>query len=257
MGKAFLYGNGGAGLNFKVVACASAEALPATARENTIAVLTATAINGYIFSSTEPTEPAEGMVWIITGTSSAVAFSASKKNPVMIYPLSAKQYVGGAWVNLSAMSYQNGSWVDWWDGALFDNGDICEDVTGGWERKAYGGSTGGSVTIGDTIAVAYSGSSVAVCAGTVDMDPALLKDYSYIKADVTLSNAGSGPKGTLAVVADYSLGSSGLNDKFIAYEQKTAAGDYELTLPISDIDEGYILLTAFQVKMDVRKIWLE
>ena len=107
------FGGGGAGLNFKVIACASAEDLPDSARENTIAVITETAINGYIFSSTEPTAPAEGMVWFLTGTGSRVAFSASKKNPVMVYPLSAKQYVGGAWVNLSAMSYQNGQWVDW------------------------------------------------------------------------------------------------------------------------------------------------
>ena len=107
------FGGGGAGLNFKVIACASAEDLPDSARENTIAVITETAINGYIFSSTEPTAPAEGMVWFLTGTGSRVAFSASKKNPVMVYPLSAKQYVGGAWVDVPAKSYQNGAWVDW------------------------------------------------------------------------------------------------------------------------------------------------
>lgn len=55
----------------------------------------------------------EGTVWFPVGTSSPVAFSATKKNPVMVYPLSAKQHVSGAWVDKEAESYQGGEWHDW------------------------------------------------------------------------------------------------------------------------------------------------
>ena len=55
---------------------------------------------------------AEYDVWFLIGTSSTVAFNATKKNPIMVYPRSAKQYVGGAWVNKTAKIYQGGVWAD-------------------------------------------------------------------------------------------------------------------------------------------------
>lgn len=55
----------------------------------------------------------EGTVWISTGTSSTVPFNALKKNNITVYPMSAKQYVNGAWVNKTAKTYQGGKWVDW------------------------------------------------------------------------------------------------------------------------------------------------
>ena len=55
----------------------------------------------------------EGMVWFYTGASSTVKFNALKKNNITVYPLVAKQYVSGAWVDKTAKSYQNGAWVDW------------------------------------------------------------------------------------------------------------------------------------------------
>lgn len=126
MGIVFLHGNGGSGggggLNFKVVG----NPQPASPSENTIWLNTDAPITGYEFSATEPAEPVEGMVWITIGATSPVAFSAQKKNSVMVYPLSAEQYVSGAWVDVTAKSYQNGAWVDW----------ICDLYVDGSEWKA-------------------------------------------------------------------------------------------------------------------------
>jgi hypothetical protein len=58
---------------------------------------------------------ATGQVWISTGSSSPAQFNSLKKNNITLCPLSAKQYVGGAWVDKTAKSYQNGAWVDWWN----------------------------------------------------------------------------------------------------------------------------------------------
>lgn len=118
-------GGGGASLNFKVVGGTTA---PSNPKENTIWVNTDTEVTGYVFGSTEPETTANGMVWVATGTQSGVAFNALKKNGVMVYPVSAKQYIGGAWVKKTAKSYQGGAWVDW-SKDLFNNGAVCEFST--------------------------------------------------------------------------------------------------------------------------------
>lgn len=133
MGEAFLYGaGGGAALNYKVVGGTSEPAAPS---ENTIWINTNATITGHVFSATEPESPSEGMVWISTGTDSEVAFSATKENPIMLYPMSAAQYISGTWVAVSAKSYQNGSWVNWIR-YLYNTGNECEEITGGWVSKA-------------------------------------------------------------------------------------------------------------------------
>lgn len=68
-------------------------------------------------------EPADGVVWIQTGTASSASFNALKKNGIQVYPISAKQYIGGTWVDMTAKIYQNGTWVDWINTImLYDNG---------------------------------------------------------------------------------------------------------------------------------------
>lgn len=119
-------GGGSGGLNFKVVGGTSE---PTSPKENTIWVNTDTGITSYIFSATEPESPVEGMVWISTGTSSFVGFNALKKNAIQVYPLSAKQYVSGAWVDVTAQSYQNGEWVYWYL-AIVQNGVAKVDFSG-------------------------------------------------------------------------------------------------------------------------------
>jgi len=121
-------GGGSGGLNFKVIP----NPQPSTAKENTIWVNT-NKINNYYFSATEPGNVVDYDVWISTGTESSIAFNALKKNGIQVYPISAKQYVGGAWVDVTAKSYQGGEWVDWWNGELYIAGDEFMHVTGGWD----------------------------------------------------------------------------------------------------------------------------
>ena len=120
---------GGLMLNFKVV---GGTAEPASPKENTIWFNTDAKITSWVFRANEPENPTEGMVWITTGKTSLIEFNALKKNSIQVYPMSAKQYVGGAWVEREAKSYQNGAWVDWWNGELFQDGNQYTSVTGGW-----------------------------------------------------------------------------------------------------------------------------
>ena len=137
-------GGGGASLNFAVVGGTSE---PANPTENTIWINTDAEITSWIFSAEEPSPAEEGMVWFRVGTSSAVTFNALKKNNIQIYPISAKQYISGAWVSVNAESYQGGEWKAWIV-YLYNNGDECENVSGGFEGQAFkpSGVTSSSIT---------------------------------------------------------------------------------------------------------------
>lgn len=142
--------SGGGGLNFRVIGGTSA---PSNPNENTIWVNTATTITGWTFSASEPEKPATGMVWISTVTSSPAEFNALKKNSIMVCPVSAKQYAGGAWAEKNAKIYKNGAWVDWakW---LYNNG-----VWGNGTALTKA-SSGGSPT------VTYNTESIKVICGS-------------------------------------------------------------------------------------------
>ena len=140
---------GAAGLNFEVFGGTSK---PTNPKENTIWVNTNTDISEWVFSSEQPKKPVKGMVWFQTGTSATTAFNALKKNSVMVYPLYAKQYVDGAWVDRTAKSYQNGDWVEW----LTDF--ILVDTNGVRDGYTKLGATNTTCTVNsNNIVVKYSG----------------------------------------------------------------------------------------------------
>jgi len=147
MAKGFKHGGGGsaaASLNFKVVGGAYSPSAPA---ENTIWVKTTEEITGWVISPVEPVV-GEGKVWITVGTASDGGFNALKKNVLMVYPIGAKQYVDGAWVNKAAAIYQDGQWRGFSVQALYlyQPGDTCGGVTGGYVAEARKETTTGSYT---------------------------------------------------------------------------------------------------------------
>lgn len=133
-------GSSGIGLNFEIV---GGTTQPTNPKENTIWVNTDVEISGWIFSVTEPESPVEGMVWNAIGTSSTTDFNALKNNGIQVYPISAKQYVGGAWVNVDAASYQDGKWVNWCI-YLFDGSTLTKSygTFGNPNKYTYYSTTG-------------------------------------------------------------------------------------------------------------------
>lgn len=108
---------------------------PTNPTKNMIWVQTENAIGKVHFSGVEPSSVNDNDIWIYTGNGSSVAFDAIKiGNDTMntVYPISAKQYVSGAWVDKTAKIWQNGAWNDWFTGELFKNGNDFEPVSGGW-----------------------------------------------------------------------------------------------------------------------------
>lgn len=85
---------------------------PVNPKEKMIWVETNAEITGWTFSATEPGGQ-EGLVWFLIGSSSQVAFSATKDNPIMVYPIKARQYINNSWEEKNARTYQDNTWVKW------------------------------------------------------------------------------------------------------------------------------------------------
>lgn len=226
-----MVGGGGASLNFKIV---GGTVQPENPKENTILVDTDTTITGWSFSAAQPENPTEGMVWFATGTSSAVEFNALKRNGIHVYPISAKQYVSGAWVDKTAMIYQHGVWnpLVVWDGELYFYGNQYEDVTGGW------GSDGYYYTAGSAISAPsfaddhmYSNVSAAVFSGT--MNAIDLTNISTITFHVNVTTKGSASTGyfTCYVSPDKKVDSGNRYAKV----STDVAGEMDLIMDVSGI----------------------
>lgn len=185
LGRTNTGGGGSGGLNFQVIGGTTA---PSNPKENMIWVNTSTKITSYIFSATQPTGSA-GTVWIFTGSYSSAEFNALKKNGIMVYPSSAKQYVNGVWVSKTAKVYQNGAWVDLWDGHLLNGANKFELVTGGWKSattcKMYtsqGGNATGKATFNSNGIVFGDDTTIVNTANKIDMT-----NYSKLKFTISAS----------------------------------------------------------------------
>ena len=223
---------GGAGLNFKVVG----NPQPSNPVENTVWIDTDTPITSYIFSAAQPAGE-EGMVWIATGTTSTVEFNALKKNGITVYPMGAKQYVSGAWVDKTAKSYKNGEWVEWIpEGMLYYRGNECDPVTGGWSAfVGYSDSyTLGSYTEGsDRITLKLNGDKKCVSAA-----PANKIDLT--KASTLIVNVKRVPSEANHGLYVTSVRSNSSCDKAVAKLEELKVG--ENVLDVSSLNGSYYIV---------------
>lgn len=198
-------GGSSAALNFKVVGGTTE---PTSLSENMIWVNTDAEITNWFFSAEEPESPTEGMVWFSTGTTSLIEFNALKKNGIMVYPMSTKQYIGGAWVDVTAKTYQNGAWVD--TGLyLVQSGVDITSLTGGWQDATWGQSVSDWVyptpTFSDgAMSISYSGSKLG-CWGKSTINGIDLTDIKsiVITCDATAKGNSYSTSGMNATISMY------------------------------------------------------
>lgn len=246
-------GGGGTALNFRVVGGTTAPANPA---ENCIWVNTETPITSWIFSAEESSPAEAGMVWFPIGTSSPVEFNALKKNGIQVYPLSAKQYVGGAWVAVTAKSYQGGAWVDWIT-YLYKDGEFFEDLTGTLS-KIFSSAGSATLTLNETNIYFYSagGNGIYAFANLFDLSgksklccECKLTGSGTYAADVRVMSTKSVTSFSSGIVAQ----SYGVKDNAI----------HVIEVDISAIDSGYIGFSGTIASgsdncyFTIYKMWLE
>lgn len=113
IGKTNAGGGSGNVLNFDVKRYATeAKLLEDTPKENTIGIISTTEMTGWIIDANQPENLTQGMVWISNKSYMNVSFNALKKNGIQVYPLSARQYVSGAWEDTPTKIYQNDRWLE-------------------------------------------------------------------------------------------------------------------------------------------------
>ena len=251
-------GGGGSALNFKVIAVSSELLLPATAKENTIAVITTAAITSYVFATTAPTSPTEGMVWFATGKASTVGFNAIKRNGLWVYPTGCQQYVSGAWVAKTAKTYMSGAWVDWtrW---LYNNGDEVTSVTGGWESINEGQVTTAKGT--DRITITQISPYNYFCSCLHTADKIDLSQYVTLYCKLNLKSIVK--TGTnLGVCVGINTGTPNAVDAYKNYmtlnTRTTTIGTQTVACDISSImTSAYVEISEAASNLDVFNLWLE
>lgn len=144
MGQCFLYGNGSAGAGLTIV---SGLTEPVKPKENMIWVKSDKAGKKYVFAEDAPEAPAEGLIW----------FSATGDGIIT----QANVYADGAWNRVDAYMYLSGAWVHIASAVvyLYNKGDTCDAVSGGWEAAAWYINSG---AIGSPPRLTYGDSSLAV-----------------------------------------------------------------------------------------------
>ena len=242
----------GVELNFDVVGGTSQ---PSNPKENTIWVNTSKTITDWVFSATQPTA-ASGRVWISTATSSTVKFNALKKNSIMVYPLSAKQYVSGAWVDKAARNYHGGAWVTWWSGELYDSGNEYTAFTDGWKATTFAGSTKVTKdTTSMTIKTDY-GDDALYCSKKID-----LTNFSqFVVTGKSFRNNGSAERraGNTKICIWSAIGSSASSNRAAYTDYPAEDYDGELKLNVANLTGEYYVgvFAGRYYSVTVRKVKL-
>ena len=237
------------GLNFNLVGGLTQ---PADLKENTIWVNTGDKITGWALSFGAPAEPYEGMVWIMTGTGSKVAFNALKKNTLMVYPTACKQFVNGAWNNVTAKSYIGGEWVDWRAYLFIENGG--QQVP--WVFKALNTKVSNVSEKNGAIVFEYSAVDNSYLA-TGTEDPEDLSGFTKLCFDLEVRTNYTSGGGEFTIGVTSKQVNAEYNNTFIASE-KPAADSVRKTIKVdvSGITSGYVSAYGI-VNATIYNVWRE
>lgn len=244
-------GDSAGGLNFTVNQYTSTPT--GTVSENTIGVVTSTAISDWVMSATRPTGAA-GLVWIELAAASDVAFSAIDEKTVMVYPKSVKQYRSGAWNNCDAYIYQNG-WKQFSNDCYFLFSSSGQAVA---FSAGEGGFKLGSTSIGTTIAISAkctseqgSDTQFVFSDTAFDLSPYTTLAIDYTGAGTTKTYSaglvvGVSSSGSPTVAYSGGTISSALAQNTVAVASGSSGLSGTLTVDISSVNQsGYIVAGMF------------
>lgn len=156
----------GATLNFEVI---GGTTQPSSPKNNTIWVNTSTSITSWNLSVDQPSNPVNGMVWIAISYNAKTTFNLIENNPITISLASCYQYTSNKWVKKVSKIYKNNTWVPL-RLHVYDNGDQCSSITGGWQTYNSGGSISFQST-GVQLTGTTSGGTYIYTKNTIDFTP--------------------------------------------------------------------------------------
>lgn len=172
---------GGAGATLVIMTADHEAMLPASAKEDTIAVICAG--SGTVYVQEAIPEAAEGDIWI-TAEDKVYDINLVKKGSIMIGIGNVYQYTEGEWTEKDAYIFRDGKWQHVWNKVLYENGKL----TGKVEHFEMLSPTTCKVTYGDSyiqcMTKAGSASEVYAVFGPVD-----LTDMTTLTANGTYPKA--------------------------------------------------------------------
>lgn len=211
--------------------------------ENGIVVITSEQPTSHVFSEDEPT-PEQGMVWFRTGTSSPLAFEPFKGYAFKVYPVMCYQYINREWKERSSGIYQGGNWK-YFNKFLFNNGDTCNWITGGWTSEDATSMFGypiAGVSIGNTLGVNTQSTQNYNISGALSTVNKI--DFSEIDA-IRVKGTISGYSGSAACVLYISSVRGNANQNVAFWPVATKGGSFEFIQDVSSYDgEYYVCLGA-------------
>lgn len=271
-------GGGGSdtSVNFRVI---GSPTRPDTAKDNDIWVETSEPIRGWEISEDVeiPTTDTsrgvtQGFVHIAgTYVDAYDAKSSDGFNKMIVVPsgsysgtvytklVKCKQYRNNRWYRVNAYIYHpNVGWTQFSVDRvyLYKNGDQCTALTGGWEKKAYGGST--TYVRFNTGNIELESPTATVIVGLKNTTQTFLADYDYIcmLADISYRDEKT-PSGYVGLLSTYTLGTSGIDSKWIARTRSGDGTNVTVSAKISDVSSGYVGVGAYQSITKVYSVWLE
>lgn len=252
-----LHGFGGGeekDLNFEVV---GGTTNPINPTENMIWINTDVVdIPAYYFQVEQPENMSDGDVWFISDSYGAgvTAFNLSKNNTVMVYPFEVNQMINGTLVVKQAKIWQNNEWVDFTPVSLYlyNSGDNCIDITGGWESKALpNAALSVSDITGGVKIIQYTSGGTGVYK---TKNKVSLKGYNslFFTGTINRPNAYTGNPMGIRIYSDMGSNvSANVVAEYIPPVKENNIFDDVLMIDISTLNESYYI--AFFITSDNNK----
>lgn len=250
IGRTNAGGSGGGGLNLKVV---GGTTQPANPRENTIWVHTTTTITSYVLSPTQPETGTEGLVWLKTADT-GVEINVGRKNAVLLHLASGMLYTGDAWENVECSAFSNGIWTQFsfLRIYLYNAGNQCEALTGGWAITNHGGGT--SKLLDDYIQVSHNDGSNRI-SNIHTKSKVNISGYSKLCAQLEVSEASSSFGITFGLGSSTGLDGGKMTvSTFIA---KPSDGPTIVSVDISSAKSNYVIFYARSSTAKITAVWFE
>lgn len=245
-------GTGGFGLNLKIV---NGTTMPSNPRENTVWVNTTTRITSYAFSYTQPETVSEGLLWLkISNLDSGVEVDVGKKNSVKLNLTFAALYTGSAWKNVECFVFYKGEWkqFSFLRTYLYNAGDQCTALTGGWGITNHGGGT--SKLLDDYIEVSHSTGSNRI-SNIHTKSKVNISGYSKLCAQLEVSEASSSYGITFGLGT--STGLDGGKPTVSTFVDKPSDGPTIVSVDISSAKANYVLFYARSSTAKITAVWFE
>lgn len=243
-------GGGGAFAGLKIVG----NPRPSNPKEGTVWCNTDVEITGHHLSATATENPTQGMLWIMISDSSTVEIGTPLGTDYITIMLdSVSQYVGGAWVSVEAQSFQGGVWVDWIQ-YLYNKGDECTDITGGWYVSRNNNAT--LTKNADSMVIA---SNSASSSSSIAMNNGLNIEYdNYTTLNVKISelvtkNSSSNVEVIFRTSANHDNGTEIARKTYVG----EISADTVLSLPIPSASVKTLCINVYYGTATIKEIWME